>query len=209
MTKCDLLQFKAAEPIHKCGDEPGGLFGIVEGRVELRLIMHGVDPALSYIAGPGFWTGDIAAAIGRRPQIAIVAGSDCKVLHLPRIELLRLARDASACRYLLDFFARNCDKSISVVDALRREDAAERVAAMLALLSDDLPEDANVIAASQWDLAALTKLSRGTVNVALRELESSGLIRRRYASVEVVNPGALRRLLSQGRKRSIGRSRTG
>jgi CRP-like cAMP-binding protein len=193
LAKCDLLLFQAGESVYDVGDEPGGVFGVVEGHIELHLPAHDRGPTLTLIGGPGFWAGDIAAVTGQPRRITILAGSDCQLLRFSRAEILRMAaNDPVVWRYLTLLLARNLRKSIDVIDAISRHDPVARVAATLLNLMEDPPQDQSAISASQSDLAALTRLSRSAVNAALRDLQAQGLIHRRYGAIDVSDAPALR-----------------
>lgn len=197
LSKCDMLWFGKSDLVYDAGDEASGLFGVVEGHVEVHLPAPGVLATLSYIAGPGSWFGDIAAVTGQRRKIAIVAGSDCQLLRLPRKEVARMtASDPIVWRYFLFLLARNYAKTMSVVSALKQSDPVKRVASMLLILSEDIL-DGNRIGASQSDLAELTHLGRSKVNSSLKALEGRGHIRRRYGSIEVTNAMGLQDFIAE------------
>jgi CRP/FNR family transcriptional regulator, cyclic AMP receptor protein len=71
LAKCDMLRYKKSDLIYDAGDEASGLFGVVEGHLEVHLPAPGVTPTLSYIGGPGSWFGDIAAVTGARRRIRL------------------------------------------------------------------------------------------------------------------------------------------
>jgi CRP/FNR family transcriptional regulator, cyclic AMP receptor protein len=192
LAKCDMLRYKKSDLIYDAGDEASGLFGVVEGHLEVHLPAPGVTPTLSYIGGPGSWFGDIAAVTGARRRIAIIAGSDCQLLRLPRLEITRMtASDPILWRQFLLLLARNYAKAISLVWALKQDDPVKRVACLLLILSEENSAGTE-IAASQWDIAELINLGRSKVNSSLKALEGRGHIRRRYGSIEVTNAVALR-----------------
>ena len=192
LAKCDMLRYKKSDLIYDDGDEASGLFGVVEGHLEVHLPAPGVTPTLSYIGGPGSWFGDIAAVTGARRRIAIIAGSDCQLLRLPRLEITRMtASDPILWRQFLLLLARNYGKAISLVWALKQDDPVKRVACLLLILSEENLAGTG-IAASQWDIAELINLGRSKVNSSLKALEGRGHIRRRYGSIEVTNAVGLR-----------------
>ena len=59
LSKGNLLRLKRAELLYDVGDNASGLFGVVEGHMEVHTQRAGVDATLSFIGGPGFWLGDI------------------------------------------------------------------------------------------------------------------------------------------------------
>ena len=80
---------------------------------------------------------------------------------------------------------------------LRRVDSVARVAAALAILAEEDAQGQHIVDASQADLAAMTRLSRGMVNAALNTLEKRGWITRRYGGVNVTDPSALAEFVRQ------------
>jgi CRP-like cAMP-binding protein len=117
------------------------------------------------------------------------------VLRLPRSALQRIVeKDPLAWRYLTLLVVRNNARAIAVIAALRRDNAAERLAATLVNLAADLPPaeaGGTVARVSQQDLGALARLSRGSVNAGLARLEAAGLIVRDYAAITLADPPAL------------------
>ncbi len=196
LAKCDMQRFGRSDLIYDAGDEASGLFGLIEGHLEVHLPPHGVDATLSYIGGPGTWFGDFAAVTGQQRRIAIVAGSDCQLLRLPRIEIARMtASDPNIWRHFLLLLARNYATTMSIIWALKQSDPVRRVACMLLVLSEGASGGTG-IAASQWDLAELTHLGRSKVNASLKALETGGHILRRYGSIEVTNAIGLRNFIA-------------
>jgi CRP-like cAMP-binding protein len=91
---------------------------------------------------------------------------------------------------MAELLARNYALSIDVIDALKREDPIERLAAMVLHLTSRDPGATPVVSVSQSDLGALARLSRSSVNAAISELQRRGWVRRAYASLEVIDkPG--------------------
>lgn len=199
LTRCDLLTILAGATVFHAGDETGGVFAVVEGQFELHLALQGSDPTLTHICGPSFWLGNTAAITGRRRRITAIAGPNgCQMLHLPAAEILRITeRDARTWRYFAELHARNYLSALDVIDALKRNEPKERLAATLCNLLDGAPKGQKMVNASQYDLASLTQLGRSTVNAALSDLEKCGLVRRGYGSVEVISVAALRRFVSE------------
>jgi len=199
LARCDLLKFAAGEVVFRAGDETGSLIGIVEGRVELHLPLQGNDPTLAHFCGAGSWLGNTAAMVGRRRRITAVAGRDgCRVLQMSRAEMLRMTqRDPKVWSYFAALHARNYLSALDVIDALKRNDPIERVAATLCNLLDALPEGEKVINSSQSDFGSLTQFGRSTINAVLTDLEKRGWVRRGYGFVEIADASALRRFVRE------------
>ena len=200
LARCGLLSIPAGAAIFRADDATTGVFAVVEGQCELHLALQGRDPTLTHICGPSFWLGNTAATIGRRRRITAIAGpTGCQLLQLSGAELLRITqRDARTWRYFAELHARNYLSSLDVIDALKRTEPRERLAATLCNLLDGAPKGQKMVYTSQSDLASLAQLGRSSVNAALNHLEERGLLRRGYGSVEITNVAALRRFVSEG-----------
>jgi CRP/FNR family transcriptional regulator, cyclic AMP receptor protein len=143
--------------------------------------------------------GDIAAVTGQPRRVSIVGRSACRLLRLPRAEVVRMTdSDPLAWRYFLLLLARNYARTVRVVYALKQADPLRRVAAMLLVLLEDNPPGAMEAQASQSDIAELANLGRTKVNASLKALERRGMIRRGYASIEVTDSQALQALFATG-----------
>jgi CRP/FNR family transcriptional regulator, cyclic AMP receptor protein len=206
LSKGNLLRLKRAELLYDVGDNASGLFGVVEGHIEVHTPRAGVDATLSFIGGPGFWLGDIAAMTGRPRLLAMVARTDCQLMRLPRAEIVRLTEsDPQVWHYFALLLMRNYGTVMSVVHALKQSDPARRVAAMLAVLIDGGGEGPIEAIASQTDIGALANLGRSKVNASLRALEELRLIRRGYGSIEVIDPKGLRAFVHETGTRKLAK----
>lgn len=193
LSKADLLRLKKGDLLYDVGDDATGLFGVAEGHVEVHAPRAGVDATLSFVGGPGFWLGDIAAFTGQPRRVGIVARTDCRLMRVPRAEIVRLAEiDPEVWRSFSLLLARNYAKAMGIIHALKQSDPARRVAAMLAVLIEDNAAGVTIAPASQWDIGELAHLGRSKVNTSLKALESRGLIQRRYRSIDVVDAAGLR-----------------
>jgi CRP/FNR family cyclic AMP-dependent transcriptional regulator len=198
LSRADLLRLKKGDLVYEVGDDATGLFGVAEGHVEVHAPRAGVDATLSFVGGPGFWFGDIAAFTGQPRRVGIVARTDCRLLRVPRAQIVRLAEtDPEVWRSFALLLARNYAKAMGIIHALKQSDPARRVAAMLAVLVEDNAAGVTIAPASQWDIGELAHLGRSKVNASLKALESRGLIRRRYRSIEVIDAPGLRKFVHE------------
>jgi CRP/FNR family transcriptional regulator, cyclic AMP receptor protein len=196
LAKCDMVRFKKSDLIYDAGDEASGLFGVVEGYLELHLPAPGVTATLSYIGGPGSWFGDIAAVTGEPRRITIAAGTDCQLLRLPRLEIVRMtANDPILWRQFTLLLVRNYIKAMGLIWTLKQDDPVKRVACLLLILNEEDLGGAG-IAASQSDIAELSNLGRSKVNSSLKALEGRGHVRRRYGAIEVTSATGLREFIA-------------
>ena len=171
---------------------------MIKGHLELHLAARGKSPTLAHIAGPGFWVGDFAAITGAPRRFSIVARGECALLRLSRAEMQRICQEEpTSWRYLAELAVTNLGVTLDFAEMLRRVDSVARVAAALAILIEEDAHGQHTVDASQADLAAMTRLSRGIVNAALNTLEKRGWITRRYGAVSVTEHTALAEFVRQ------------
>lgn len=201
LSRCVLRRFERNETLYRAGDEPGGLFGLVEGGFGVIVAPGERAPFLGVLARPGFWIGE-ASVITRGPRaIGITATRDSVAAHLPlkQWDAIVLA-EAEAWRWLALLSLRNSLLALAVIDALRRRRAEHRLAALLAILhagseaqgsghAHDAPSAP--IEISQDELAAMANLSRSSAGRLLDTLETHKVISRSYRTLRVLDLDAL------------------
>jgi CRP-like cAMP-binding protein len=198
LNRCDLLTVSQGTPVFHAGDEAGGIYGVLDGSVELHLPSSGGAATLAHIAGAGAWFGDLAALRRHHRRFSLVARTQSRLLRLSWPELLRLCTDEpERWRHVAERVAANLSVAIDAIDALRRRDPVERVALKLLALAEGSVSAEQEVSVSQSELAGLACLSRGAVNGALATLESRGLIERRYRGVLVRDAAALTELVGK------------
>jgi CRP-like cAMP-binding protein len=191
IARADLIRLDAKQSLYATGDDSGGLFGLVKGRLDVHLTTLGNDATLAFIGQPGIWIGDIAAVTGQKRILTVVACTECHILRLPRAELIRIVEQTPAAWFhIAEMLAQNFARAIEMIEYLRCPDHTRRIAALLLSLSGNRsPEPIRV---SQVEMAEMTHIGRTNVQSALVDLAQRGLVRRAYASVEIVNIAALR-----------------
>jgi CRP/FNR family transcriptional regulator, cyclic AMP receptor protein len=192
LSRCTLRSAHPGEALYNFGEEAGGLYGIVRGQVGVHGAPQGGAETLFHIVGPGFWTGEFTTLTGQRRVISLAARSPVQVVRLHRADFLRIAEaDPQAWRHFSALTVLNTLRAIRIIDALRREDATERLAATLVNLGREQSESPVVLRLSQDELGAMSRLSRGSVNAALGRLEGAGLLRRDYGAITLLDVAAL------------------
>lgn len=198
LVRGDILRLQPRESLFYAGDDAGGIFGLIEGRLELHLAARGESPTLAHLVGAGFWLGDFAAIRGAPRRFSIVARGQCTLLRLSRAEMQRICQDdPQSWRHLAELAAASLGLTLDFAEMLRRVDSVARVAAALAILAEEDEHGQQIVDASQTDLAAMTRLSRGAVNAALHAIEQRGWVARSYGAVRVSDPAALGEFVRQ------------
>jgi CRP-like cAMP-binding protein len=192
LSRSDLMSLQPGETVYRVGDASTALYGVAEGQIGVHGREQGAGGTLLHLVGPGFWTGEFAAATNKPRIISLVARTRARVLRLSVAQFQRIAEvDPMAWRHLVVMTVANNQRAIAVVNALRRVHAAERLAATLVNLALEVDGKPAVLRVSQDDLGVMANLSRGSVNSALAALEARSLVRRDYGAVLVTDVEAL------------------
>ena len=191
LQSCDHIKLRAGQAVYEVGDEAGGIFGVASGRLGLHVPGLGHEPTLSFIGGPGFWAGDLAAVAGVARRTSLIACCETEVLRLSRASMIRVARgDQDAWLHFAELMAANFTLSLATIGMLRRSSPVARIAALLLNLAGRQQRTPR-LSLSQADLAAMAAVSRTTLHSALAELEKRGFVRRGYSSITILDHDGL------------------
>jgi CRP-like cAMP-binding protein len=170
------------------GDVPGGIYGLVDGTIELQL----PNGHMGTIGTPGLWFGEGSAIRGDRRVMAAVAKSRISFFYLPLADLEQLIANAAYCRSVAMLTYEHLEEAIRVVSSLIPNEGVMRVSRRLLslLLADD--RGGQKLHVTQADLASMCGLSRQSVNKALQRLTDGGAILTHYGTVDIVSLEKLR-----------------
>jgi CRP-like cAMP-binding protein len=188
--------YDAGKVLFDIGDEAGGVFGLVDGVLEMQL----PNGHLGTIATPGLWFGEGSALRRDKRVLAVVAKSEVALFYLPLQEFEHLITNASYCRSFMLLTYEHLEDAIRVVASLTTNDVLARVSARLLSLSLADDRGGRELAVTQSDLASMCRLSRQSVSSALRQLIDDGAIVSRYGKVAVTDNEKLRRWASVGER---------
>ena len=193
--------------IYATGDEPNGLWGVIEGRVRLLDYPQAGAEVLVRSLGPGEWFGELSTIDGGpRPQDAAASGPTV-LAHVSTAALARLFqatpelyRDLAllACahqRAALAFIGQRVVQSIRGRVAGALLDVAGQGAGQEAGQGAGRgPREGQGRAAliRQSEIAVIVGVSRQTLNRTLKAFEVEGVIRTGYRRVEVLDERRLR-----------------
>ena len=193
LSRCIVKRFERGETLYRAGDEPGGLYGLIDGGFGVIVAPGDRTPFLGILARMGFWIGE-ASVITRGPRaIGIVALRDSVAAYLPLAQWDAVLRiEPEAWRWMAQLALRNELFALRVIDALRMRTSPQRLAAILCLIAGQGRPGAGggetlSLEVSQEDLATMANLSRSSVGRILDGFEAEGLIERRYRGVSVLD----------------------
>ncbi len=194
LDRCLVRRCRRGDALYRAGDPPGGLYGLIEGGVGVELSPGDREPYIGTFARPGFWIGE-ASVLTRGPRfVGIRATRDSLLAYLPIPQWDAIVRsDPEAWRWFAALTLRNCLLAVSIADALMTPGAAERMAAIILILSSrGAPALPATIDVSQEDLARMANLSRSSAGRVLQTFEAEGLIENTYRRVRVIDDAGLR-----------------
>lgn len=199
LDNCQLLTLNPGESAIHLGDLAGGLYGLIEGWLDVLISPGALEPTLVHVASTGWWFGDSALLTSSPKRGAHVARTPCRLAYLPAETAERLGRERP------EFWRSVAHVSVGVIDHCFAVIAANRHHQPLArakltlriLLGESLPFaagaalDRPVLPISQIEFAEIANLSRNAAGDALRELAQMGVIRLGYREIEVLEPRAM------------------
>lgn len=177
------------------GDAFDGLYCVADGIVQIHAISEAGKDALLGRLEPGAWFGEICLFDGlERTHDARAVGATT-LLHVPRASLeRRLAEHPDWWREFGKLLAAKTRQAFRYVEEAQLLPPAARTARRLAAIARGYGNPPGgrepshpAVHIPQEQLAQMLGLSRQTVNHALRELESRGLLRLHYAGIELLD----------------------
>jgi CRP-like cAMP-binding protein len=183
-----LRTFAPKQALYHVGDEPDGLYGVVEGSVSISLP---TDNGLDYLAvraDPGFWIGDLAFFSDQPRLVTVTAATSVKALFLSAIDMRAIVK-TDPDRYR-DFYAlthENMALTLRLLANLATPGSDQRLGLRLLQHDDMHPTPGAWLEYSQDELAQMLAMSLPTLQRALKRLSQSGMIEVGYARMRVTD----------------------
>jgi CRP-like cAMP-binding protein len=179
------------------GDPPTGLFAVVDGAIRVTAVTEAGREVVLTRMEPPAWFGEIAVFDGHPRTHDAVADGATVVVHVPQAELHEvLGREPRWWRDLGVLVAAKLRLSFVAMEEAAALPLAARLARRLVLLAEGHGEHMGhrrrVVAIAQEQLASMLGASRQSVNAALKDWESRGVLRLQYGQIEIVDVDALR-----------------
>jgi CRP/FNR family transcriptional regulator, cyclic AMP receptor protein len=181
----------AGERLFTRGDSDDGLYCVLDGLVRIGAASSAGKEALLAVIEPVNWFGEIALFDNRPRTHDAYAERDCALFHVPRAALAVLLERTP--EYWHAFGLLLTQKLRLAFDAIEEAallPAAQRVARRLLLMAGGYGEPGamrHVLKVPQEDLAMMLALSRQTINQVLKQFETQGALKLRYAEIEIAD----------------------
>lgn len=195
--------------IYVIGEEPNGIFAVIEGEVRSTYVTPEGRYAVLMIARPGDWFGEAALLDGGNRYTDAYAQGKCAILQISPAAFRRLVHDnvdhyAAFAQILFLHYRR----AINFIANLRHEPLPVRLAQRLVSIARTQAPSVRkgepvTLKVSQADLAETLNISRQSLNKHLKAFERDGLLTVAYASVTLHRLPALRRLAEMTRPLSV------
>lgn len=128
-----LIELRRGEVLYHPGDEPGGMYGVVEGGIVLSTMGRNALPVAGHIVRPCSWFG-YASVFDRQRRMLIPAANEPSLVlnvSLGEMERLRAAFPSAAARAFGQLAMRGETTYLAIVTDLLIADAHRRLAAVL------------------------------------------------------------------------------
>jgi CRP/FNR family transcriptional regulator, cyclic AMP receptor protein len=198
-----LQRFKTGQSIYMVGDPPGGMFGLVSGRVGISIAPGERGPYFAHLGRPGTWFGEAAAILRQPRRVGLTATREAELLYLPVEKIAEIVtKDLNAWRLFALVTVGHLEMAIGACDDLMLRDHVKRCIATLLRLGgcrNLSPQCSSPIEidACQDEIATLANVARATAGSVLRTLEGKGLIEKSYRRIRILAPDTLRGMLRE------------
>jgi CRP/FNR family cyclic AMP-dependent transcriptional regulator len=190
LKRCTLRHFDAGQTLYGVGDDATGVYGLVEGAIELSL----ANGHVGTVRTAGYWIGETAAFRGTPRIVSLEAIMPSYALYLPLAEFERLIGNAEYCRYFALLLTEHIEEALSIIANLMASDPLARVSGRLVTLGRTQSSGSKVLPVTQAELASMCGLARPTVNKVIKVLTKSGVLESHYGRLTIVDPARLEKL---------------
>ncbi|MDS9469624.1 Crp/Fnr family transcriptional regulator [Paracoccus sp. MBLB3053] len=187
-----LKVFETGATLYAVGDEPNGIFGLVDGALDISVPRADGNDFTFHKADPGFWVGDLALMSSARRLVSVHAASDATVVHLDVDEILALVKSHPAL--LHDFYAltyENFATTFFLLANISIASSESRVALRLLMHLEHAPDPDGWVEISQAKLGELVALSQPTLQRVLRRMRDLACVELGYGKIRVTNRAQL------------------
>ncbi|MGY4535395.1 CRP/FNR family cyclic AMP-dependent transcriptional regulator [Pseudomonas sp. TE3786] len=190
-----LRRLQGGERLFHRGDQPCGLYAVVEGAVRVGAVSVNGKEALLTLVEPPYWFGEISLFDGQPRTHDAFAEGPTVLLHVPQAVLTALLQRQPA--YWRDFALLMSQKlrlAFIALEQISLLPAAPRLAQRLLMIADNYGEGdpRRVLHLAQEQLALMLAISRQTTNQILKDLQAQGIVRLTYGEIEIVDIQRLR-----------------
>lgn len=171
----------------------GGLYGVLEGCVEMCIARASGESSLLNLFWPGDWFGEITVISGTAYEGPIRARSDVILTEIP-LSRLRLVcnQPPERWRCMARLAIENhVDAAATTADLMMRDGRARCIATLLrlggCLKNSSYNGSSPRVPISQEEIASAANLCRNSAGAVLRELEADGVVAVGYRNITILS----------------------
>lgn len=187
LARSELVRTAPGEVIFRCGDPPGGMYGLISGTATLDLRTAQGEEHSIHVKHPGAWIGEVAFFTLAPRNIGWRSLTAASMLHLPLAQMHAII--AQDKRFERCFAANMIHMALAlmrVAHDLQKRHPHHRVASVLG----------RAAAGTEWTLpqaglARMANVSRRQASAALQTFAHRGWLQQRYRSIVVQDAAAL------------------
>jgi CRP/FNR family transcriptional regulator, cyclic AMP receptor protein len=203
-TRCTFRRVASGDVLVRRFSVGMAVYFIIAGRARIVHVLDGQDEITIATVSEGDAIGEISAIDGGGASATVIAEEDCAVAELPREEFqaLIVRRGEVALSLLKRWSAiiRDLDDKVSLVSSIGPE---QRIySEILRLARVEKPGSDRWLVPempSHGDLAVRAQTSREAVAAAIAELASRRIVERRTRALHILDYGALKDMVRQGK----------
>ena len=188
----------AGERVLAHGDEPAGLYAVIDGAVRLSGQNDAGREVLHMVIEPPSWFGELSVIDGLPRTQDATADVASELVHVPQRALEAiLTAEPRYWRHLAILMAHKFRLAVLALEDVAQVPPRARLARRLVMMIEgygDHTHPRRTVELRQEQLAMMLNVSRQTANQLLKELESLGLVKLAYGEIEIIDAAALRSL---------------
>lgn len=184
--------FAKDQTIFSEGDEAGGFYVLVSGRVKIFKLSREGKEQILHIIEPFEPFGEVPAFTGRRFPAHAEAIEDSITLFFPMDSIIRsIQNDPSLALNMLALLSQRLRQFTVLVEGLSLKEVPQRLAAYMLLLSDREKTDNIELNINKRQLASLLGTIPETMSRILSRMTANGLIEVQGRRIKLIDKKAL------------------
>ena len=197
LARVRLRRFAPGEFVYRAEEDPGGIYGMVDGGIGALITSGAGDIVLCHVVRRGTWFGHGPVLTGKPRTMTFQAVEESIAFQLPLSSVTEICATYPDFRLRLAALSeRNYSTvALKVIGDLMMPSTERRIAAVLLRISkSDLTAEKPQywpILLTQAEIGQMANASRDRVSRAIARFEAAGWIKSGYKQIEVTNPAAL------------------
>jgi CRP/FNR family cyclic AMP-dependent transcriptional regulator len=180
--------YQPGQFLYFSGDPSDGIYGLESGSLEVTFPLVAEEPVVLHRAQVGFWVGDNGELSDTPRTISLMAATECRMLHLPRLAIRKLlADDPKHWQSFYRLATINTTVAVGLLAEALSLTLRARMCRRLLLLTDTSID----VTVTQEDLSKMLGVYRSTLRPILNKLAKSGAIELGYRRIRVIDRAIL------------------